>query len=203
MTRLAVGACASLLLLVVSCGGKDKAKPDAATDAPPDGSGTEGGVDTTAPGTCEGTLRTYTRASLGPAIRAGGKCGASSDLDIICPVDPTGQARGSVEACLSTVGSDDAALLASCVDVGLRSRASTLSPDCYDCFADWMSCALQKCLAQCRDDVTGSNCTACQLAQGCSGPFFGCSGLPGGTASDAGVSDSGGGDTSADAAAGG
>jgi hypothetical protein len=197
MTRVAVLACASLLVLLACGGDDDKAKPDASIEAKADTTGTEVTADTSAPGNCEGTLSAYTRASLGPAIRAGGKCGATGDLDVICTVDPTGQARGAVQACLSTVGSGDAALLASCVNVGLRSRASTLSPACYDCFGNWASCTLEKCLAPCRDDLTSSGCTACQVAQGCSGPFFGCSGLPGGTASDAGVTDSGSGDTPA------
>jgi hypothetical protein len=174
MKRLVLAVSLVLAVGVAGCDDDSDTKPtDAKGDVSPGDGGDGGGA-----AKCTGTFNTLTRAQLGGATSASGKCAMTKDLDFICTANLAQRSRECGVSCLALGGNNIPGCVTTCI------QGSTANPDltagCADCYRDLFSCSVAKCSA-CTADPNSAACLSCQMSQGCLGAFFQCSGLPGGS----------------------
>lgn len=182
MKRLSSTFVLAAALLLVSC--DDENGPiSPSVDAAVDAGATDGGTGPMA--MCTGTFATINRATLGAATKPGSKCSMAADLDSICTRNIGDIARACGQSC---VGAGDR-----CLPTCVKNMMASVSDDCLGCYAQVVSCTKDKCFGECVNDPKSAACAQCQVATGCLGTFFACSGLPGGpAASDGGTGGDGG-----------
>jgi hypothetical protein len=180
MKRLAL-AVSLALVFVAACDddGDGGGRPDAS-----DAGGDSRPLDATG-ATCVGTFTGLTRSQLGAATSASGMCRMASDLDYICVADIARMASGCGSTCLMLHPATNQSALLQCVDQCLQS-SKMLSVGCANCYRDLLACTLAMCPSECTSDPASAACQTCRTNRGCMGAFFTCSGLPGGTGTDAG-----------------
>jgi hypothetical protein len=173
MKKISLGLCLALGLALGlgSAGCDDEDEPmrsDAGADARTD-----------AAAMCMGTFSSLTRTQLGAMSRAGGKCVAPADLDVICTKDVSTAARMCGTTCYgSNLGATEAAL-ATCSNACVKAQIMPApSDDCLTCYARALGCTIEKCLTQCLTNPASEPCIDCQTEAKCLEAFYGCTGLP-------------------------
>jgi hypothetical protein len=58
-----------------------------------------------------------------------------------------------------------------------RKTQSGLSAECSSCYTALLSCILDSCFDECTSDPQGCDCSNCQVDNGCTTAFLGCTGL--------------------------
>ena len=153
----------------------------AAEVSPPDAEGTSGDLETTsevAP-QVDATDEDAPDPEDGGADDSGTEeplvaaCLNPNDLTIIHDADNDiqGDAGSFGQSCM---GSTD---MTACTIAKLLEKHS-LTVGCSTCFAEVLTCIVERCLLKCAADPSSDTCACCQETKGCSPEFFACSGLP-------------------------
>jgi hypothetical protein len=105
--------------------------------------------------------------STGTGMMAMGACTNAADLGIVQTKDVK---TITADCGKANIGQD--AKVKACIKMG-----TNLSDPCVTCFADTVSCVVNKCLMQCITDTNSQACKDCR-ATNCDPAFVACSGLP-------------------------
>lgn len=109
-------------------------------------------------------------ADMGGEVPAEGAC--TNDADKVIVDDPASDVTGKATQCgLGCMGDADPATCSTPCVV----NETGLSEACSACYAQLIACTVEKCLAQCAGGLT-DGCIQCQRDQGCSAPYYECSG---------------------------
>lgn len=92
-----------------------------------------------------------------------------------CTFVVDGTARTTAQDCGKTtcLGSDDEECARKCILAKLD-----MTSDCAGCYADFVQCTIDNCIAACIQDPDSDGCHTCQEEKGCRPTFDTCSGLP-------------------------
>jgi hypothetical protein len=137
------------------------------TGGSPSTSGTGGSPSTTGTGgdsTSTSSTSATSSTGTGPMM---GACTNAADLGIVQTKDVK---TITADCGKANIGNDTKTK--ACIKMG-----TNLSDPCVTCFADTVSCVINKCLNQCIADSNSQMCTDCRAAN-CDPAFEACSGLP-------------------------
>ncbi|RYZ08210.1 MAG: hypothetical protein EOO73_09105 [Myxococcales bacterium] len=98
-------------------------------------------------------------------------CQNDTDCDFV--ID--GTARSAAQDCgkMDCLTSEDPDCARECILEKLD-----MTSDCAACYADFVGCTIQNCVAACIGDPDSDECHECQETEGCRPTFDACSGLP-------------------------